>query len=138
VLSCRGAEEAVTALEANLEVQQGSEAQQKHPIPHELVTMHTNIKSAHTEALMLHLLATGEWLGDGPPVRKAGLQHGAEKAPKQRLGASSMSWSAALLVLTNVPGYAWLLGDLDQVWCACHRAHAAPCCISRPPKGARH
>lgn len=47
MLSCRGAEEAVTALEANLEVQQGSEAQ-RNPIPHELVTMHTNIKSAHT------------------------------------------------------------------------------------------
>lgn len=87
---------------------------------------------------MSHLLATGEWHGDGPPVRKAGSQPGAEKAPKQRLGASSMPWSAALLILTKVPGYAWLLGDLDQVWRACHRAHAAPCCISCPPKVANH
>ena len=144
-MCCRSCDEATTALADNWDVPQGPEAQRKHPIPHEIVTMHTNLKGALAEALMSHLVATGDWLGHEPHGSEVGSQPGAERAPRGGW-ASSMPWATALTVLTKVPGFSWVQRDPDQVPAAGFSTHltlnpqtcTASYCSSRPPRGANN
>jgi hypothetical protein len=124
-------------VKGNWDVPQGFEAQQKQPIPHDPVMMHTSLMSAHAEALISQSRAAGEWPGDGPCNSTTESHPEREITPKQLVGVSAMPWSTALVVLRKLPGYARLQRSLEQVWGAWHMTHTAPCCISCPPKCAK-